>query len=175
MLLATSCAGPVGAEADPIGAPSEAPAPAKASVAGGEAIVVSATGTFRVGDAVTVNRAGQPWALVSVVEVQQADRGRPLVPGNVFLSARVRIQALADQVPYSQFLFQPFVAGAPLDRTAAAVQGQRPLTSGTLQQGHTAEGWLVYEVPAAGQLVLGYGGNAFIGEAPFFEVVLRDG
>jgi hypothetical protein len=43
-----------------------------------------------------------------------------------------------------------------------------------LSGGHTAEGWLTYEVPAVGRVLLGYGGNAFLGEPPLFEVIVRE-
>jgi len=38
--------------------------------------------------------------------------------------------------------------------------------------GRIAEGWLVYEVPAEGEVLMSYGGN--FGDAPVFEVVLRE-
>jgi hypothetical protein len=40
-------------------------------------------------------------------------------------------------------------------------------------KGRKASGWLVYEVPAKGQILLSYKGNMFSDAAPVFEVVLR--
>ena len=47
------------------------------------------------------------------------------------------------------------------------------LSSGTLPKGRKPSGWLVYEVPAKGQILLSYKGNMFSDAAPVFEVVLR--
>jgi hypothetical protein len=95
---------------------------------------------------------------------------------SVFLSVRVRYLARTDGVDYSELSFRALVSGQALDARAQSLNGPQPkLLSGTLQTGHTVEGWLTYEVPATGEVTLEYGGNAFRGEEPLFEVVLRAG
>jgi hypothetical protein len=77
-------------------------------------------------------------------------------------------------VDYNPFDFQIFVDGQAVDSWAFVINGPEPaLSSGTLPEGRSAEGWLVYEVPAAGEVLLSYSGNMFLDEAPVFEVVLR--
>ena len=46
---------------------------------------------------------------------------------------------------------------------------------GTLPKGRKANGWVVYEVPTKGEVILSYGANMFGGDAPTFEVVARKG
>ena len=96
-------------------------------------------------------------------------------PGNVYLQAFAVYEALADGASFNQFDWQVFVDGVALNSTSAFVlNGPEPeLGSGTLPAGRRAEGWLVFEVPAAGEVVLSYEQNFIGGGAPPFELVLR--
>ncbi len=99
----------------------------------------------------------------------------PNTAGYVYLAARVRYEAIANGVDYNAFDFQVFVDGRAVDGYAFAINGPQPdLGSGTLPAGRVAEGWLLYEVPPTGQVLLSYTGNIFLDEEPVFEVVLRD-
>lgn len=143
------------------------------------------TTTFAVGDVITITQDGEPWADFTVLEVSEAAEfvdpdgfynDTPQTDGYVFLSALVRYEAIADGVHYNPFDFQVFVDGRAVDGFAFAVNAPEPeLSSGTLPAGRTAEGWLLYEVPPEGEVLLSYSGNVFMDEAPIFEVVLRDG
>jgi hypothetical protein len=55
------------------------------------------------------------------------------------------------------------------------MNGPEPqLSMGTLPNGRTASGWLVYEVPVSGELRLSYKNPWLFGNAgPVFEVLLR--
>jgi hypothetical protein len=53
--------------------------------------------------------------------------------------------------------------------------GPRPeLSSGTLPACRKALGYVVYEVPAKGEVRMSYG-NMFGDDAPVFEVIIRNG
>lgn len=140
--------------------------------------------TFAIGEVVTITQDGEPWADFTVLEVQVATEypdpdgfynDTPQNPGFVFLAAKVRYEALANGVDYNPFDFQVFVDGQAVESYAFAINGPKPeLSSGTLPQGRTAEGWLLFEVPEAGEVLLSYTGNMFLDEAPVFEIVLRD-
>jgi hypothetical protein len=141
--------------------------------------------TFAVGDVITITQDGEDWADFTVVEVNEATEfvdpdgfynDEPQTAGYVFLSAKVRYEAIASGVDYNPFDFQIFVDGQAVDNLAFALNGPQPeLSSGTLPAGRTAEGWLLYEVPPTGEVLLSYSGNVFLDEEPIFEVVLRDG
>lgn len=168
-------------------APSEASDPSSATPAATTAPTPGppATSTFAVGDVITISENDEPWADFTVIEVQQAAEfvdpngffnDTPQTDGYVFLSARVRYQALTDGVTYNPFDFQVFIDGQAVESFTFALYGPEPdLSSGTLPQGRTAEGWLLYEVPPTGEVLLSYSGNVFLNEAPIFEVVLREG
>lgn len=142
------------------------------------------TTTFAVGDVITITEDGEPWADFTVLEVSEtaefADpdgfyNDTPQTDGYVFLNALVRYEAIVGGVDYNPFDFQVFVDGQAVDGFAFAINAPEPqLSSGTLPAGRTAEGWLLYEVPPAGEVLLSYSGNVFIDEEPIFEVVLRD-
>ena len=138
---------------------------------------------FGVGDTITISKGGDPWANFTVVEVQQATEypdpdgyytDEPQIQGNVFLAAFVRFDALTDGVDYNTFSFQVFVDNLAVDNFAFVLNGPEPtLSSGTLPAGRSAEGWLLYEVPASGKVLLSY--SDFFNDTPIFEVVLREG
>lgn len=142
------------------------------------------TTTFAIGDVITITQGGEPWADFTVLEVSEAAEfadpdgfynDTPQTDGYVFLNALVRYEAIAGGVDYNPFDFQVFVDGQAVDGFTFAINAPEPqLSSGTLPAGRTAEGWLLYEVPPDGEVLLSYSGNVFIDEAPIFEVVLRD-
>lgn len=144
-----------------------------------------ATTTFTVGEVITITQDDEPWAEFTVLEVQEAAEfadpdgfynDTPQTAGYVFLAAKVRYEALTNGVNYNSFDFQIFVDGRAVEGYAFALNGPDPeLSSGTLPAGRVAEGWLLYEVPPAGEVLLSYSGNVFLNEAPIFEVVLREG
>jgi hypothetical protein len=139
--------------------------------------------TYAIGDEITITQDGDPWANFTVVEVRQAKEfadpdgfynDTPQTAGYVYVAANVKYEAIVDGVDYNPFDFQIFVADKAVDNVAFAINGPKPeLSSGTLPKGRTAEGWLLYEVPPTGKVVLSYTGNMFANDAPVFEVVLR--
>jgi hypothetical protein len=140
--------------------------------------------TYAVGDVITITQDGEPWADFTVLEVSEAAEfadpdgfynDTPQTDGYIFLNARVRYEAIADGVDYNPFDFQVFVDGQAVDGFTFAINAPEPqLSSGTLPAGRSAEGWLLYEVPPDGEVLLSYAGNVFLDEAPIFEVVLRN-
>jgi hypothetical protein len=141
------------------------------------------TTTFGVGELITITEGGEPWAEFAVLEVLEATEfvdpdgflnDTPSTEGYVYLGARVRYEAIANGVDYNPFDFQVFVAGQAVDGYAFASNGPQPdLGSGTLPTGRIAEGWLLFEVPPTGRVLLSYAGNVFLDEEPVFEVILR--
>ncbi len=140
------------------------------------------TGRFIAGDTVTVTRDGDPWADVTIDKVRVIEQyetteeyGLDDTPaaGSVYIEALVTYEAIANGVDYNPFDWQVFANGRAVDNYAYVGNGPKPeLSSGTLPKGRIAEGWLVYEVPAEGEVLMSYGGN--FGDAPVFEVVLRE-
>lgn len=143
----------------------------------------SGTSTYAVGDVITISQNGEPWADFTVLEVQEKAEfvdpdgyfnDKPQTDGYVFIAANVRYEAQTDGVNYGSYDFQVFVDGRAVEGFAFALNGPEPtLSSGTLPSGRVAEGWLLYEVPPTGEVLLSYSGNIFLDEAPIFEVVLR--
>lgn len=139
--------------------------------------------TFGVGEVVTITEDGDPWADFTVLEVQEVAEfedpdgfynDTPSTEGYVYLTAFVRYEAIASGVDYGPFDFQVFVDGRAVDNFAFAINGPEPeLGSGTLPAGRVAEGWMLFEVPPTGEVLLSYSGNMFLDEEPIFEVVLR--
>jgi hypothetical protein len=96
--------------------------------------------------------------------------------GNIFLQTLVTYKGLQDGASYNQFDWDVFVNGEALQGYTAFVYdgGPKPaLSSGDLPKGRTAKGWLIYEVPAKGEVLLSYKGASFNNDAPIFEVVVR--
>lgn len=114
---------------------------------------------------------------VRAAEVKQAkkygDYSKPAA-GNIYLAVKYEYEALEDGATYNPFDWQVFVDGTAIPNYAFVVDGPKPeLASGTLPKGRKASGWVVYEVPTKGQVLLSYGANMFGGNAPTFEVVAR--
>jgi hypothetical protein len=139
--------------------------------------------TFAVGDVITIIEGGDPWAEFTVKKVEQAKVYKdpsgyfddvPEQKGNVFLAAQVQYKALTNNVDYNPYDFELFVNDEAVDNTTFVTNGPEPrLSSGTLPEGRKASGWIVYEVPAKGKVILSYASNMFSDDAPVFEVVLR--
>lgn len=185
LLLLAACAGTdttIRATASP---PSEGSASTPIPTAEPPTGPPSGTSTYAVGDVITISQNGDPWANFTVLEVQEKAEfvdpdgyynDKPQTDGYVYIAANVRYEALTDGVNYGSYDFQVFVDGRAVEGFAFALNGPEPtLSSGTLPNGRVAEGWLLYEVPPAGEVLLSYSGNIFLNEAPIFEVVLRAG
>ena len=97
----------------------------------------------------------------------------PQIAGNVFMQVFVEYEALSSAASYNTFDWAVFGDGRAVDNYAFTIHGPKPeLSSGQLPAGRTASGWLVYEVPAAGEIIFAYAPN-FEGP-PVFEIVLRE-
>ncbi len=53
-------------------------------------------------------------------------------------------------------------------------RGAQALWLNLVMRGRSAEGWLIFEVPPTGRVLLSYSGNMLLDEEPVFEVVLQD-
>lgn len=134
--------------------------------------------TFKAGETITITSNDEDWATVVISQVKQVkgygDYDRPQTKGNVFIQALVTYKALKDGVDYNPFDWQVFVNGEAVENYAVVLDGPKPtLSSGTLPKGRSAKGYVVYEVPAKGQVLMSYSGNSFLDEPPVFEVILR--
>jgi hypothetical protein len=114
---------------------------------------------------------------VTVDQVKRAAKYGPYskpAKGNSYLAVKYTYQALEDGASYNPFDWQVFVDDTAVNNFAVVMDGPKPeLSSGTLPKGRKASGWVVYEVPKTGKVVLSYGANMFGGDAPKFEVVAR--
>jgi hypothetical protein len=137
---------------------------------------------YKAGDVITISENGTDVGTVTIdkVSIDPSFEGgfsadRPATPGNVFLSAHLIYKALENGFNYNPFDWQVFVDGLAVDRNAFVLNGPEPtLSSGSLPKGRKAAGWIVYEVPKNGEVLLSYGSTFnFTGAPPPFEVVLR--
>jgi hypothetical protein len=132
-----------------------------------------------VGETITVTLDGQDWAEITITKVSTHARYDGYfndVPakGNEYIQAWVTYVALTDGVDYNPYDWQVFADGVAVDDFTFVSYGPEPeLSSGTLPKGRKAQGWVVYEVPLRGQVLMSYAGNIFSNEAPIFEFVLR--
>jgi hypothetical protein len=136
--------------------------------------------TYKAGEKVTVTSDDEPWATVVVSKVKQVKsyKGKYFSDkpkkGHIYIQAYVTYRALTDGVDYNQFDWQVFAGDTAVDELTFVSNGPEPqLSSGSLPNGRKAAGWVVYEVPVKGKIVMSYGGNQFLDEPPVFEVVLR--
>ena len=134
--------------------------------------------TYKVGQAIDVTGDFiSSDVRVTVDKVKQAKKyGAYSKPdkGNIYLAVKYTYEALEDGASYNPFDWQVFVDGVAVDNYTFVIDGPTPeLHSGTLPKGRKASGWVVYEVPKTGEVILSYGANIFGGEAPTFEVVAR--
>ena len=136
--------------------------------------------TFKTGDVVTVTSNDEDWAEITITKVSQKTKygsgylvDKPK-KGNVYIQAYVTYKALVNGVDYNPYDWQVFVNDEAVDNTAFVTEGPTPeLNYGTLPKGRVAKGWVVYEVPTKGKVVMSYQGNIFSDEGPVFEVVIR--
>lgn len=141
------------------------------------------TENIRVGQAANLTQDGEPWATIVVSQVSQhrsytSSDGfmtdTPRTPGNVYIQARVTYTALKNGVDYNPLDFDVFVNGTAVDNMTFVTSGPEPsLSSGTLSTGRRATGWVVYEVPPRGKVVMSYAANMFSDAPPIFEVTIR--
>lgn len=153
---------PPGSTATPTDAATPAPSP----------------GRFEPGATITLTKDSAPWAtvVISKVKVVPTYKGTynsdTPAAGNVYIQAFVTYTALIDGVTYASFDWQVFADAVAVDNFTFTINGPKPtLGTGSLPKGRKAEGWVVYEVPKAGTVLMSYGGR--FGSAPTFEVVLR--
>lgn len=152
------------------------------------AVVTPATSgpaIHQVGDIVTVSQGGKDWAKITISDVQSAASYKgssglsdvPLIAGDVFVSAKVSYEALVDGVTYNPYDWQVFVGGKKDNNFLMAAEGPKPdLLVGTLAAGQKTSGYVVWEVPANGEVQLIYAG-AYTGHVlttpPVFQVIVR--
>ena len=118
---------------------------------------------------ITVSKVSFPTSYKGTYYTDTPDKG------NVYMQVWVTYKAVVDGVDYNQFDWDVFVDGSALQNTFTVVlSGPSPtLSSGWWPAGRTASGWLIYEVPVKGQVVLSYKGNMFSNQGPIFEYQLR--
>jgi hypothetical protein len=125
-----------------------------------------ATGRHRVGDAITLEGSdtGQEILRVLVARVRFAGGDEYNKPERgLFLGVYVKVKALADDQSSLWGDFYVTMRGHHYDADACCPDGFTPtLDYVDLQEGETAEGWLLFDVPARhGEVVLkqSYGGG----------------
>ena len=139
------------------------------------------TTVYRAGDVINVTINGDPWADITVSKVKVVRKydgpyNLDDIPakGSVYIQAFVTYVAKTDGVDYNPYDWQVFAAGEAVDNSTYVSNGPTPeLSSGTLPSGRKASGWVVYEVPAKGEVRISYGG-VFSNDAPVFEVIIRN-
>ena len=135
----------------------------------------------QIGETVTITCSGDPCLEVTVSDPSEHAsyagdyfNDDPDQAGYVYMQVYVKYVSLQDGADYNQFDWDIYADGRQLDSWTFAVNGPEPdLGSGSLPSGRTAEGWLLYEVPPTGEVILSYAPN--YNGAPIFEVVLRAG
>lgn len=132
-------------------------------------------GIVSPGEAIVVDDAVR----ITVDQVEEAegygDFSEP-AEGNIYIQAFVTYEALEDGVAYNPFDWQVFVDDTAVENFTFVGEGPEPtLGSGNLTEGRKAEGWLIYEVPAAGEVILSYKSPFDPTDSkPAFEVRLRE-
>jgi hypothetical protein len=137
--------------------------------------------TYKAGETIHLTQDGDAWADVTVSKVQVVAKydgaysdDKP-AKGHVFIQALVTYVATVNGVDYNPYDWQVFVAGEAVTDTTFVMYGPKTeLSSGTLPAGRKASGYVVYEVPAKGDVRMSYG-NMFGNDAPVFEVIIRNG
>lgn len=171
----------------PAAEPTSSEAPAESAAATPEATPEATQSaeagptTFTAGELVTVTKEGADWAHVRIDKVRVVKQykdtyytDKPQTKGDVFIEAQVTYEALVDGVDYNPFDWQVFAAGTAIKDSTILLNGPKPtLSSGSLPKGRKAVGYVVYEVPATGEVRMSYTGNIFLDAAPIFEVVIR--
>ena len=175
------------ATAAPVGAATQTPATqAQTTEAPTPVATPAPTGpaTYQVGDTITVTNNDANWATITISDAKVAASykgtgayaytDKPQTAGDVFVQAKVTYTALANGVDYNPFDWQVFCDGVAVQNYTIVLSGPKPaLSSGTLPNGRSASGYVVYEVPAKGEVRMSYGGNMFSNSGPIFEVIIR--
>jgi hypothetical protein len=133
------------------------------------------------GDVIVVSNNGSDWAKVTISKVKavssykaQYYTDKPKQKGDVFIQAYVTYEALANGVDYNPFDWEVFANGTAVDNMTLVMNGPKPaLGSGILPKGRKASGWVVYEVPGKGEVLMSYSNNMFTDSGPVFEVKIR--
>ena len=136
---------------------------------------------FNIGDAVPlVALDGSDQAIITITDVKvvanygPSSSDKPLSVGDVFISAKVTYAAQADDVTYNPSDWLVFCDGVTVSTTTSLPDGPTPkLQAGTLSNGASASGYVVYEVPAKGEVLMGYVASVFGPGSPIFEVTIR--
>jgi hypothetical protein len=137
--------------------------------------------TFPVGYMVTLKVDDQDWAHVTVTQPSvhayykgsSGFKDTPDTQGYVYIQALVTYEALANGVDYNPFDWDVYCDGMAMKNYAVVIYGPKPeLSSGTLSTGRKAQGWVVYEVPAKGEVRMSYS-PGYSDSGPVFEVVIR--
>lgn len=178
------------------GAPTTVP-PVASSPAAGASDVPTATPTdepqptvepnptpteYGLGQPISVNGDNDEPALVISVSrfSQHASYGSGYLvshpdPSNVYIQVWVEYRALQDGATYNPLDWQVYVDDTAQSNFSFILSEPKPaLSSGSLAAGRKAAGWLTYEVPSKGRVVLSYG-SPFGGSGPLFDVVVRPG
>lgn len=167
---ATSAASPSVASATPTPASQSAPPSASPTPVPSPPLAAK-------GQAMTVNCASDPCLSITVVKwaVAATYKGsRPAfddkpAKGHVFVAVDVRYVATAAGAAFSSTDWAVDVGGQGFDQ-AYPINGPKPeLTNGQVAEGKKVEGWIVFEVPAQGAVVLSY----LAQQTAVFQVVLR--
>lgn len=162
---ATATTGPT-AEATPTPTPTATPAP-------------TGPKTYKIGDTALSDRDGVSVKItVSDVAVAATYKGTytndtPQVAGNVFISAKVTYEAVSDGVNYNPADWAVFCDNTAVTGYTFVLNGPKPpLGFGSLTAGRKAVGYVIYEVPAKGEVRMSYKAVIF-DTTPTFEVVIR--
>jgi hypothetical protein len=161
--------------------PTSTPGSSARSYAQVSTVVPSPTGppTYQIGETVPVVRDG--WGLkitISDVTTAKSYKGSyltevPEVAGDVFIAAKVTYEATTDGADYSSADWDAYCAGVAVDGQSFVAFGPKPdLASGSLISGRKAVGYVVYEVPATGEVRMSYKAVIF-DDTPTFEVIIR--
>jgi hypothetical protein len=164
---------------------SEAPTPTDAASAQPATDAPSAgagsVDRFDAGTTVVVSKDDVDYVEITVADVSVAESyegdmvdDEPQVPGNVFIQAYAEYHALRDDTAYNSLDWKLVVDGVQQSGFTFLLNGPEPtLSFGTLAAGETAGGWLVYEVPPEGEVVVQWGDILVFQDGPVFEVLLR--
>jgi hypothetical protein len=134
----------------------------------------------KAGQTISIECDGDPCLDVVVLKAAFAARykdpqgysdDKPDHKGDVFVAVQVRYTATGSNADYNMFDWGLYVDDEQVQNTATVLNGPSPeLSANDLPNGKKVTGWIVWEVPAKGRIVLSYepGGNGSI-----FEVVIR--
>jgi hypothetical protein len=134
----------------------------------------------KIGEAIRITCDGEDCLDVVVLKAQTATRymdpqgylnDTPDHKGDVFLAVEIRYTAVGPNADYNEFDWALYINDEQVQNTAYVSNGPKPeLSANNLPKGKKVTGWIVWEVPKAGRIVLSYepGSNGSI-----FEVVLR--